>query len=236
LWQKYQFFGYRRITAILNEQSKDDTKINHKKTLRLMRLIGIKALYPKKRTTLINKADYKYPYLLKDLIINKPNQVWSTDITYIKTGAGFVYLIALIDWYSRFITSWKLCINMEADNCIEVLRAGIGDYPIPRIINSDQGSQFTGNDWVGELKKTNIQISMDGKGRWIDNVRIERFWRTVKQEQIYLNPPDSLEDLRRGIGKFIKFYNYQRPHQSLSYKTPSQIYYGDDTKRRAIKF
>ncbi|MFT7088188.1 MAG: putative transposase, partial [Rickettsiales bacterium] len=150
LWQKYQFFGYRRITSILNEQSKDGTKINHKKTLRLMRLIGIQALYPKRRTTIINKADYKYPYLLKDLIINQPNQVWATDITYIKTGAGFVYLIALIDWYSRFITSWKLCINMEADNCIEVLRAGIGDYPIPRIINSDQGSQFTGNDWVGE--------------------------------------------------------------------------------------
>jgi putative transposase len=236
LWQKYQFFGYRRITAILNEQSKDGIKINHKRTLRLMRLIGIKALYPKKRTTIINKADYKYPYLLKDLIINQPNQVWSTDITYIKTGVGFVYLIALIDWYSRFITSWKLCINMEADNCIEVLRVGVDNYPTPRIINSDQGSQFTGNDWISELKKANIQISMDGKGRWIDNVRIERFWRTVKQEQIYLNPPDSLEDLRRGIGKFIKFYNYQRPHQSLSYKTPSQIYYGDDSKRKAIKF
>lgn len=161
LWQKYQFFGYRKITAILNEQkSKDDAKINHKKTLRLMRLIGICALYPKRKTTIINKADYKYPYLLKDLIINQPNQVWATDITYIKTGAGFVYLIALIDWYSRYIPSWKLCINMDADNCIEVLKVGISNYQTPRIINSDQGSQFTGNYWINELEKRNIQISM----------------------------------------------------------------------------
>jgi putative transposase len=164
LWQKYQFFGYRRITAILNEQSKDGTKINHKKTLRLMRLIGIQAIYPKRRTTIINKADYKYPYLLKDLIINQPNQVWATDITYIKTGAGFVYLIALIDWYSRFIKSWKLCINMEADNCIDVLKVGVKNYPTPQIINSDQGSQFTGHDRINELKKIDIQISMAKEG------------------------------------------------------------------------
>lgn len=235
LWQRYPFFGYRRITAVLNEQN-EGKKINHKRILRLMRLIGIKAIYPKKKTTIINQKDYKYPYLLKDLVINKPNQVWGTDITYIKTPVGFVYLIALIDWYSRFIISWKLSINMAAESCVEVLKKGIKNYHIPEIINSDQGSQFTGNDWLKELGARNIQISMDSKGRWLDNVRIERFWRTVKQEQIYINPPDNIEELRQGITKFIKFYNYQRPHQSLNYKTPSQIYYNNDKKREMIKF
>ena len=221
----------------MNEQCAEEGKmINSKRVLRLMRLIGIKAIYSKKKTTIINQKDYKYPYLLKGLTINQPNQVWATDITYIKTPVGFVYLIALIDWYSRFITAWKLSINMAAENCVEVLKQGVKKYSIPEIINSDQGSQFTGNCWLKELKDRDIQISMDGKGRWVDNVRMERLWRTVKHEQIYINPPDSVEELKGGIAKFIKFYNYQRPHQSLNYKTPSQIYYQDDKKREIIKF
>jgi len=201
-----------------------------------MRLIGIKAIYPKQKTTIVNKKEYKYPYLLHNLTINRTNQVWAIDITYIKTPAGFTYLTALIDWYSRFIVSWKLSISMSTDFCINALDEAIKTYNNPEIINTDQGSQFTSKQWVSKLKNNNIEISMDGKGRWVDNVRMERFWRTVKQEQIYINPPDSINQLRQGIDKFIKFYNYQRPHQSLHYRTPSQIYFNDEEKRKKISF
>lgn len=235
IWQKYQFFGYRRITAILRAEKGYD--INSKKVLRLMRLLEVKAIYPKKKMmTIINKKDYKFPYLLQDLVIKRPNQAWSTDITYIKTPVGFVYLTALIDIFSRFVISWKLSISMSNEFCIDILKKGIRSYKAPEIVNSDQGSQFTSNDWVKTLKNNNIQISMDGKGRWVDNVLIERFWRTIKQEQIYINPPDNIEQLRTGIDKFIKFYNYQRPHQSLNYRTPLQVYFNDDNKKRGIKF
>jgi putative transposase len=201
-----------------------------------MRLIKLQAIYAKPRTTIINKKEYKYPYLLHDLIINKPNQVWATDITYIKIRGGFVYLTALIDLFSRFIVSWQLSISMTTQFCLDILEAGIKEQKQPEIINTDQGSQFTSNEWIGALKDNKIQISMDGKGRWVDNVLMERFWRTVKQEQIYLNPPDNIAELKQGINKFIKFYNYQRPHQSLKYKTPSQIYFADETRRKKITF
>ena len=238
IWSKYQFFGYRRITEVINQDRGSGNKINSKKILRLMRLLKIKALYPKKKTTIINKDDYKYPYLLEDKSkINKPNYSWATDITYIKTPVGFVYLMSLIDWKSRFVVASKLSISMETDNCLEILKKGIRNHKvIPTIINTDQGSQFTSHDWISALKKRDIQISMDSKGRWVDNVIIERFWRTVKYEQIFLNPPDSIEELRKQIDNFIYFYNYQRPHQSLNYKTPSQIYYNDDNKRKKIRF
>lgn len=235
LWQSCQFFGYRRITEILRVQK--GYNINSKRVLRLMRLIGIQALYPRRKTTIVNKRDYKYPYLLRDIKINKPNKVWSTDITYIKTPSGFVYLVALIDWFSRFVVSWKLSISMHSEYCINVLDSAVNKHQIkPEIINSDQGSQFTSNDWIDALKKHGIAISMDSKGRWVDNVMIERFWRTAKYEHIYINPPDSIEQLRQGLKKFIDFYNYQRPHQSLGYRTPSQVYYDDDSKRMDIKF
>ena len=145
--------------------------------------------------------------------------------------------MSLIDWKSRFVVASKLSVSMETDNCIEILKKGIKSNKItPTIINTDQGSQFTSNNWIDELKKRDIQISMDSKGRWVDNVIIERFWRTVKYEQIFLNPPDDIEELRKQINKFIYFYNYQRPHQSLNYKTPSQIYYNDDKRRKRIRF
>jgi putative transposase len=202
-----------------------------------MRLIGIEALYPKKK--FINKKvkkEYKYPYLLQNIQIDKPNKVWATDITYIKTPAGFVYLSALIDIFSRFVVSWKISISMHTENSIEVLNKGIKVHTKPEILNSDQGSQFTSLDWTNKLKKEDIQISMDGKRRWADNIFIERFWRTVKQEEIYINPYDNLEELRTRVDKFVNFYNYQRPHQSLDYMTPSQIYYEDINKRKVIKF
>ena len=145
--------------------------------------------------------------------------------------------MSLIDWNSRIVVASKLSISMETDNCIEILKKGIKNHRIiPTIINTDQGSQFTSGNWINELKKRNIQISMDSKGQWVDNVIIERFWRTVKYEQIFLNPPDNIEELKKQINKFIYFYNYQRPHQSLNYKTPSQIYYNDNNKRKMIRF
>lgn len=201
-----------------------------------MRLINLQAIYPKKKTTIINKKDYKYPYLLNDIKIIKPNQAWATDITYIKTPAGFVYLTALIDLFSRFIVSWKLSISMTTEFCLDILTKGINTYKKPEIINTDQGSQYTSNEWTKKLKNNNIKISMDGKGRWVDNVLMERFWRTIKQEQIYINPPDNIVELKQQINKFIKFYNYQRPHQSLKYRTPSQVYYNDEKKRKIINF
>lgn len=222
LWLKYSFFGYRRITAVLRRRGYN---INRKKVLRLMNLMGISAIYPKPRTTMINK-EYKYPYLLKDLAIIAPNQVWSSDITYIKMPKGFVYLTALIDIFSRFILSWKLSISMTTQFCLDILKKAL-KINNPTIINTDQGSQFTSSDWIDALKGNNIEISMDGKGRWIDNIYIERFWRTVKQEEVYINPPSNIAQLRQGIDNFINFYNYQRPHQSLDYKTPSQIYFGE---------
>lgn len=199
-----------------------------------MNLIGIEAIRPRKKIKFNKATKYKYPYLLKNMEINRSNQVWATDITYIKTPVGFVYLSALIDVYSRFIVSWKLSVSMTEELCLDTLDIGIKRYKKPEIVNSDQGSQYTGYNWISRLDKENIQISMDGKGRWADNIFIERFWRTAKQEEIYINPPDSISGLRDRISKFIKFYNYKRPHQSLKYRTPSQIYYGDENKRRRI--
>lgn len=192
-----------------------------------MKSIGIEAIRPKKKIKFNKATKYKYPYLLKNMEINRSNQVWATDITYIKTPVGFVYLSALIDIYSRFIVSWKLSVSMTEELCLDTLDTGIRRYNKPEIVNSDQGSQYTGYNWINKLDKENIQISMDGKGRWADNIFIERFWRTAKQEEIYINPPDSISGLRERINRFIKFYNYKRPHQSLKYMTPSQVYYGD---------
>ena len=202
-----------------------------------MRLMNLKAIYAKPRTIFTNKKAIicKYPYLLKNLPINHANQVWSTDITYIKMPKGFVYLTALIDIYSRFIVSWKLSISMDTEFCLSVLNKGLEQYK-PKIINSDQGSQFTSNDWINSLQKNDIGISMDGVGRWADNIYIERFWRTLKQEQIYINPSANISELKQQIDSFIKFYNHQRPHQSLKYQTPSQVFYGDKMKRKELIF
>ncbi len=242
IWSKYSFFGYRKITAILNNkiaqnsQNKSQNKrINHKKVLRLMRKLGLKAIYAKPRTTIVNKDHKKFPYLLKDLEIAKPNQVWATDITYIKTSQGFVYLVALIDVFSRFIVSSKLSITLDTEPCLKILRKGLLKAT-PQIINSDQGSQFTSNSWIESLTQKNIQISMDSVGRWADNIYIERFWRTIKQEEIYINPSNNLAELRNQIDRFIKFYNYQRPHQALKYKTPSQVFYDDESRRKRLNF
>lgn len=242
IWSKYSFFGYRKITAFLNnkiaqnsQNTNQNKRINHKKVLRLMQKLGLQAIYAKPRTTIINKDHKKFPYLLKNLEISKPNKVWAVDITYIKTPRGFVYLVALIDIFSRFIVSSKLSISLDTQPCLEILHKGL-KIATPQIINSDQGSQFTSRDWIDFLTQKNIQISMDSVGRWADNIYIERFWRTIKQEEIYINPSNNLEELRIQIDRFIKFYNYQRPHQALKYKTPSQVFYNDENRKKRLNF
>ena len=175
-----------------------------------MRKLGLQAIYAKPRTTIINKNHQKFPYLLRDLEINQANQVWSVDIAYIKTPRGFVYLVALIDIFSRFVVSAKLSISMDTGFCLEILAKALKKQR-PQIINSDQGSQFTSNEWVNSLASNNIKISMDGVGRWADNIYIERFWRTIKQEEIYINPSDNLSDLRTCPKSFLP--NKQQPHK-----------------------
>ena len=221
LWLDIPAYGYRRITAELHRRGYD---INHKHVLRLMRDMHIQALYPKPKTSIRNTKHKIYPYLLRDLFITKPNHVWSTDITYIKMPQGFVYLTSLIDIYSRFIIGWGLSNTLDETFCEEALNSAF-QYGKPEILNTDQGSQFTSEAWISCLVKNNIKISMDGKGRWADNIIIERFWRTLKHEHILLHAFESVKEIKESIKKFIMVYNYKRLHQSLGYKTPAEVYF-----------
>jgi len=221
LWLDIPAYGYRRITAELHRRGYD---INHKHVLRLMRDMHIQALYPKPKTSIRNTKHKIYPYLLRDLFITKPNHVWSTDITYIKMPQGFVYLTSLIDIYSRFIIGWRLSNTLDETFCEEALNSAF-QYGKPEILNTDQGSQFTSEAWISCLVKNNIKISMDGKGRWADNIIIERFWRTLKHEHILLHAFESVKEIKESIKKFIMVYNYKRLHQSLGYKTPAEVYF-----------
>jgi len=189
-----------------------------------MKIMGIKAIYPEPKTIIPNKEHQKYPYLLRDKKITAPNEVWSTDITYIKMNKGWIYLTAIIDWYSRYVISWKIFISLDSEFCIDALEESLQKNK-PKIFNSDQGSQFTSTAFTNLLEQNQIQISMDGKGRCLDNIFIERLWRTIKQEEVYLKAYDSVKDAYENLKKYIDFYNYERPHQSLDYKTPAEIYF-----------
>ena len=189
-----------------------------------MKKLWIKTLYPHKNTSIPNKAHKKYPYLLKDLGITQSNQVWSTDITYIKMNKWFIYLITIIDWYSRKILSWKVSNIMDVNFCIEALKEAIEKYWNPKIFNTDQWSQFTSNAFTSILEKNNIKISMDSKWRYADNIFVERLWRTIKQEEVYLKVYNSPLEAIKSIWEYILFYNSKRPHQSLGYKTPLEVY------------
>ncbi len=228
IYQKYPFYGYRRILVSLRQMG---IPINHKRLQRLLALAGIKAVYPGKKTSIRNPEHRVFPYLLKGLKIERPNQVWKVDITYIKMRHGFVYLICLIDVFSRKIMGWALSTFLDTKSCIEALDNALR-YATPEIVNSDQGCQFTSFLWVELLAQKNIVISMDGKGRWADNVYIERLWRSIKYESVYLHSFDIVEQARTALGDYIKFYNQQRPHQSLNYHTPLDIY---DLKRIPTK-
>lgn len=221
-YTKYPFYGSRRMMKWLR---KEGHKVNRKHVRRLMRLMGLEGLAPKPNTSKPRKEHKKYPYLLKGLKIDRPNQVWSTDITYIPLSRGFMYLTAIIDWYSRCVLSWRISNTLDSDFCVDALNDALRLYGKPEIFNTDQGSQFTSDDFIKPLKDNDIQISMDGKGRWVDNVFVERLWRSLKWEEVYPKCYDTVFEAKAGIAAYFNFYNDERLHQALDYKTPNEIYH-----------
>ena len=213
------FLGSRKLKSYLRRLEYD---VNRKRVQRLMRKMGLVSLAPKPNTSLGNKAHKVYPYLLRDLSIERPNQVWCTDITYIRLKGGFVYLVAVMDWHSRQVLSWELSNSMDSHFCVSALERAIRLYGTPDIFNTDQGSQFTSEAFTGVLKENKIRISMDGKGRWMDNVFIERLWRSVKYEEVYLNEYRTAEDLKRRLGLYFQYYNNE--HTSRLTNKPLQRY------------
>lgn len=222
IWERYSFYGYRRI---IKELQGNGVVVNHKRVQRLMTMGGIQAIHPGPNTSKRNHRQAVHPYLLKGLVIAMPNIAWQVDITYLRMGNGFMYLVALIDVFSRYVVGWSLSNTMDTSFCIMALTMGLSQA-IPEIINSDQGSQFTSDEWVKTLKDKGIKVSMTGKGRCLDNIYIERFWRSFKWEEFYLYDYQNVAELKKAIVVYIEFYNHKRRHQSLDYKTPAQIYWG----------
>jgi putative transposase len=220
VWLEMPEYGYRKITAALQ---RGGYHVNHKKVLRIMRAMGLQALYPKPRTTIRNVNHKIYPYLLRGLPVDRPNQVWATDITYIKLPGGFVYLVAIIDVHSRFIVAWRLSNTLDTQFCMDTLEQALRCGK-PEILNTDQGCQFTSASWIGLVESNGIRVSMDGRGRWADNVFVERFWRTLKHGHVLIHAFETVCSAKESIGLFIEKYNYRRLHQSLGYKTPAEVY------------
>lgn len=214
------FYGSRRMAVWLGQQGRS---VNRKRVQRLMRLMGIETIYPRQRTTRRNPEHRVFPYLLRDVAIMRVNQVWSTDITYVPMTCGFMYLAAVIDWHSRYVLSWRLSNSLEGSFCVEALEAALGRGK-PEIFNTDQGSQFTASAFTRCLERAGVAISMDGRGRALDNVFIERLWRTVKYEWLYTHGYGAVAELQAGLAEYFGFYNSTRPHQSLAYRTPAQVY------------
>lgn len=215
-------YGTRKMTAWLNQQG---YPVNRKRVTRLLRLMGLEAIYPKPRVTIPGEMQQKYPYLLRDMSIERVNQVWSTDITYIRLARGFIYLVAIIDWFSRYVLSWEVSTTLDAHFCLDALDRSF-HQATPEIFNNDQGVQFTCKDFVDRLKEARIRISWDGRGRAFDNIFVERLWRTVKQEEVYIKDYQTVPVAIQNLKDYFRFYNYERLHQSLEYKTPAQVYYG----------
>lgn len=222
IYTAWPYFGSRRIRVMLERRGYE---VGRDRIRSLMRKMGIQAIYPKPRTTFPNSQHKKHPYLLKGLTINRPNHVWSTDITYIRLQKGFIYLVAIMDWYSRYVLGFRISITLEDEFCVEVLEECL-EKTLPEIFNSDQGVQFTGNSFAGLLESNNVKISMDGKGRAYDNIFTERLWRTVKYEEVYLKNYQTPLEAFESLKKYFNFYNHVRPHQSLNYKTPAEVYFG----------
>lgn len=225
IFTKYPFYGHRRIRKDL--QSDYEIRIGKKRTIGLMKNMGLEAIFPKKKWHLSDpdKNTKKFPYLLSGLPIIRPNQVWGTDITYIKLSKGFVYLVAIIDWFSRYVVNWELSETLEIEFCLNNLRRALA-IGMPEIHNSDQGSHFTSMQYIDILNsKEKIKISMDGRGRCMDNIFTERLWRTIKYENIYLNEYQDINEANQGLAEYFKFYNEKRKHQSLNYQTPAQTYF-----------
>jgi len=238
IYTRYPFFGSRKIKAMINRERGKRDWVNRKRIQRLMNLMGIASIAPKKKQTTVPGRGHKiYPYLLRNLSISRPNQVWCSDITYIRLRGGFAYLTVVMDWYSRYVLSWEVSVTLTGDFCVSALERALRIHPqTPEIFNTDQGSQYTGEAFTGVLKAHGIMISMDGKGRAMDNIMVERLWRTVKYEEIYLKDYESVTELKKALKVYFDFYNNARPHQTLGERTPSEIYWGEtrqETKKAA---
>ncbi len=219
---EHPFAGARMLRDMLALKG---VTIGRKHVTTLMRRMGIEALYRKPNTSRRQRGALIHPYLLRDLKVERANQVWAMDITYIPMARGFVYLAAVVDWYTRRVLTWRLSITMTADFCLEAVDEAVSRHGAPDIFNTDQGSQFTSEAFTGLLKQHGIRISMDGKGCWRDNVFVERLWRSIKYEEVYLHAYESVSQARAGLGKYIQFYNSKRPHSSLARRTPDQVYF-----------
>jgi len=215
------FYGVRRMTAWLRTQGH---LVNSKRVARLMRALGITAIYPGPRLSVPGEGHEIYPYLLRDVVVERRDQVWSTDITYIRLAQGFVYLVAVLDWFSRYVLAWELSVTMDVGFCIDALERALERGARPEIFNSDQGAQFTSQAFTGRLRAADIRISMDGRGRALDNIFVERLWRTVKYEEVYLKDYASVPSARANLDAYFRFYNQERLHQSLGYQTPAAVY------------
>jgi putative transposase len=219
---KTPWYGSRRMTVWLTQQG---FAVNRKRVQRLMRLMDIEAIYPRPKTTAASQEHRKFPYLLRDRVIERPNEVWAADITYIPMSRGFMYLVAIIDWYSRCVLAWRLSNSLESSFCVEVLEEALSQRR-PEIFNTDQGVQFTSRSFTSRLEAAGVQISMDGKGRALDNVFIERLWWSVKYEHVYLHEHTTVRSLHQGLKRYLEYFNRERPHQSLEYQTPWDVYRG----------
>jgi putative transposase len=219
-YTRMPFYGVERMTAWLRQQG---YVVNPKRVRRLLRLMGLEALYPKPRLSLPSEQERRYPYLLRGRAIIAVNDVWSTDITYVRMRHGFLYLVAVLDWYSRYVLAWELSNTLDTRFCLQALEGALR-HGQPRIFNTDQGAQFTSAIYTGRLEQAGIQISWDGRGRALDNVFVERLWRSVKWEEVYLHDYQTVADALSGLDRYFRFYNQERPHQALAYRTPAQVY------------
>jgi len=217
------FFGARKLAAQLRREGEP---VGRRHVRTLMRKMGIRALYRRPRTSIPARGATIYPYLLENVVIERPNQVWASDLTYLPMAHGFLYLTAILDIASRKVLAWRVSNTMSADFCVEALEEALRRFGQPEFFNTDQGSQFTSEDWLAPLKARGVAISMDGKGRWIDNVFVERLWRSVKYEDVYLHAYASGSDARQSLAKYFGFYNGRRVHESLDYATPDEVYFG----------
>jgi putative transposase len=224
------FYGSRRMAIALGEQG---WKVNRKRVQRLMQQMGIEAIYPKPRLSDPAPGHRIYPYRLRGVVITRPNQVWSTDITYIRMRNGFVYLVAILDWFSRYVVDWEVSITLDTSFCLSTLDRAL-EKAKPEIFNSDQGSQFTSAEFTGRLENASVLISMDGRGRALDNIFTERLWRSVKYEEVYLKDYTGVRDAIGNLKAYFGFYNRQRPHQALNYQTPEAVYFGVNATKTAV--
>ena len=220
------FYGSRRLTAWLGSQGE---AVNRKRVQRLLRIMGLEAIYPKPKLSAPGVGHRVYPYLLRGVAVERPGQVWSADITYVPLPTGFMYLAATIDWYSRLVVAWRLSNTLDGAFCQEMLEAALATGT-PAVFNTDQGVQFTARAWTGRLERAGVAVSMDGRGRCLDNVFVERLWRSVKYEDVYLRGYETVPDLERGLAAYFRFYNHERLHQSLGYRTPAEVHAGRPDK------